>query len=403
MRIFMRYTGLVLLLAMSSTLLAVNAKRPWTFFVYIAADNNLNPEADLNIAQMVKESSSSNVYIVVHLNIKRVGENKKTQKLLIQNGKITQIGATTAEDSGSSKTLLNALQWAITEYPSDHLLVDIWNHGSGPLNRTIQQHRGVCYDDSTGNYMTDLEYKKALDVIVNQYRGGKKIDIICFDACLMANLEVAFTVKNYAHYLVSSQQTVPGPGYNYTDVLSIFDIKNPDAATLARWITTSYDHYYKSSGLSYTMSCIDLSKLNAIALTTNSIAQTLTGILKTDRSGAVARTITASALPSVCPHFDEPTYIDLYIFYSNLYTRTKQMGLNSTQANKVKSVIRSGMTAIAQAIMLNVYSSDFVKTRGLSIYFVDLQEGIEGSYNKLYWSKINPSWLDFLYEYAYVA
>jgi hypothetical protein len=388
---------------MSSTIEAVNAKRPWTFFVYIAADNNLNPEADLNIAQMVRESSSSNVYIVVHLNIKRMGENKKTQKLLIKNGTISQIGATTAEDSGSGKTLLNALEWAITEYPSDHLLVDIWNHGSGPLNRSMYHHRGVCYDDSTGNFMTDLDYKKAFDVIVNQYRGGKKIDIIAFDACLMANLEVAFTLQNYANYIVSSQQTVPGPGYNYTDVLSIFDLKNPDAATLARWLVTSYNRYYKSSGESYTLSCIDASKLNAVVATTNTIAQTLTALLKTDRSGALARTITASTLPSVCPHFDEPTYIDLYTFYSNLYTRINQMGLNTTQASKLKTMIRSGMTAIAQAIMLTMHSPDFTKAKGVSIYFVDLEEGIQGSYDNLHWSKVNPAWLNFLYEYASVA
>ena len=71
-----------------------NPKRPWTFLVYMAADNNLNPEADANIAQMVKASAASNVYILVYLNIKRDKEAKKTQRLIIQNGKIQQEGAT---------------------------------------------------------------------------------------------------------------------------------------------------------------------------------------------------------------------------------------------------------------------------------------------------------------------
>ena len=74
---------------------------------------------------------------MVYLNIKRTGETKKTQRLVIQNGKITQEGATTVEDSGDENTLIKALVWAVTEYPSDHLVVDLWNHGSGPLNRNM--------------------------------------------------------------------------------------------------------------------------------------------------------------------------------------------------------------------------------------------------------------------------
>lgn len=396
--------SLALLLFTAGTALATNPKRPWTFFVYMAADNSLNTEADANIAQMVKASSTNNVYIVVHLNIKRTGENKKTQKLVIQDGKISQIGATTAEDSGSDVTFLNAMKWAVTDYPSDHLLVDMWNHGSGSLNRSVLAHRGVCYDDSTGHYMTDLMYKRAFDVIVNQYRGGNKIDIIAFDACLMADIEVAFTLQNYANYLVASQQTVPGPGYDYNAVLSIFANGSPDPVTFAHWLVTAYDHLYKPSGQSYTLSAINLSKLTPAVAATNTIAQQLTNNLAADSSGNLARIIGSAAAPSACPHFDEPTYLDLYSFYANLYVAVSKMGLNSANTSKLKTALRSGLTAIAHTIIANAHSdSDFPKTRGMSIYFADINAGVEPSYQSLYWTTANPAWINFLSEYVSIA
>jgi cysteine peptidase C11 family protein len=401
MRIYNRFMSILLVLLISTSLYANNPKRPWTFFVYIAADNNLNPEADANIAQMVKSSSSENVYIVVHLNIKRAHESKKTQKLLIQNGKIKQIGQTTVEDSGSDTTFLNAMKWAVTDYPSDHLLVDVWNHGSGPLNRDMLAHRGVCYDDSTGNYMTDLKYKTAFDVLVNQYRNGQKIDIIAFDACLMADIEVAYTLQNYATYLVASQQTVPGPGYNYTDVLSIFTRNNPDPKTFAKWIIGAYDRQYKPSQESYTLSAMDLTKLTPIVTATNTIAQQLTSALNTDNSGTLQSIISNAADPSNCPHFDEPTYLDLYSFYANLYMATGQMGLNSSDTNQLKTALNNGLTSIAQCVVAKVYStSDFSKTHGISAYFADVYSGIEPSYQSLYWTTDNPAWLNFLTEYV---
>lgn len=382
---------------------AKNAKRPWTFFVYIAADNNLNPEADENIEQMVKASSSANVYIIVYLNIKRNGQSKRTQKLVIQNGQMHQEGPTTVEDSGDENTLIKALNWAVSEYPSDHLLVDLWNHGSGSLNRRMQQEKGVCYDDSTGNYLTDLKYKRAFDIIVNQHMAGKKIDIIAFDACLMADMEVAYTLMPYAHYLVSSQETVPGPGFNYTAILSLFDHMNPDAETLAQWMVKAYDNYYKNSNQAYTLSAVNLDGLAPAITSLNAVADMLTKFLAADQNGTIANVITMCTDPSVCPHFDEATYLDLYNIYANLYINAPSMKLPLATTNQFKKIVRTAMSNLAYAVIANVHSNNYSKVRGLSMYVCDLNVGIEPSYNNLYWTSKNPSWLNFLQAYVNAA
>ncbi len=383
---------------------AANPKRPWTFLVYMAADNNLNPEADYNIAQMVKASTVNNVYILVYLNIKRSGQDKMTQRLIIQNGKILQEGETTVEDSGDPQTLIKALVWAITEYPSAHLFVDLWNHGSGSLNRSVLAHRGVCYDDTTGHYLTDLAYKSAFDVAVNQYLNGQKIDIIAFDACLMSDIEVAFTLAPYANYMVASQQTVPGPGYDYSLVLAPFAKGTPDAQSLARSIVAAYNTSYKNSEESYTLAATDLGKLSAIVGATNNIAQLLDTYLASDVNGSLQQVIAQSADPSVCAHFDEPTYLDLYTFYANLYTRINSAGLSSANLAALRTALKAGLSSISQAVFANVHSnSDFAKVRGQSIYFADINAGVEPSYGELYWTQQNPQWAQLLNDYVYLA
>lgn len=394
----MRSLG-ILFLFLTLSCQGLNQKRPWTFFVYIAADNNLWPEADKNIEQMVKASYNTNVHIVVYLNIKRDGQDKQTKQLYINNGKISQIGQTTVEDSGDAHTLVKALSWAVTEYPSDYLLVDLWNHGSGSLNRSMQAHRGICYDDTTGHYMTDQDYKFALDIIVNTYRNGKKIDIFTFDACLMADIEVAYTLAPYANYLVSAQQTVPGPGFNYTLVLNALNGPKVSAATFSKAIVSAFDAYYKKSGLSYSLSAVNLSKSVTTAQAVNTLATLLNNLLKKDKNNVLANTLKICAtLPNI-PQFDESTYLDIYTFCSNIFLRATKFGLTTADMQKVRTAARTCMTALTQAVFANVYSSDLANARGLSIYFADSYYGLEPSYNDLYWTTQNPAWRDFLNNY----
>lgn len=180
----------------------------------------------------------------------------------------------------------------------------------------------------------------------------------------------------------------PRPGYDYTDILCVFSNSSPDPLTLSKWLVSSYDNYYKKSGESYTLCAVDLNQLTPAVTETNAIAQLLTTALGTDSSGKLYNAITASADPSACPHFEEPTYLDLYIFYANLSKRTSKTDL--------KSALTNGMAGITQAVIANAHSSEFAKVRGLSIYFADPSDGAEPSYGNLYWTTANPAWANFL-------
>ena len=57
------------------------------------------------------------------------------------------------------------------------------------------------------------------------YRNSKyctlntKLDFIVFDACLMGSIETAYVLKEYAKYMVASEELMLGYGFNYKEIL----------------------------------------------------------------------------------------------------------------------------------------------------------------------------------------
>ena len=48
--------------------------------------------------------------------------------------------------------------------------------------------------------------------------GATQLDIIGFDACLMAQNSVSVTLAPLAHYLLASQELEPGHGWDYNSL-----------------------------------------------------------------------------------------------------------------------------------------------------------------------------------------
>jgi hypothetical protein len=90
----------------------------------------------------------------------------------------------------------------------------IWDHGNA--------YNGVGLDTNYDDLLFLPEINKAFE------NSGLKVDIIGFDACLMASLEVAKTVNKYSDFLIGSEELEPGHGWNYTDIISFIG-KTPSA------------------------------------------------------------------------------------------------------------------------------------------------------------------------------
>ena len=366
--------------------------------------------------QMQRVGSNENLNILVYLNTRFPRQPKVTRKLLVERGSVTQFGPDEARDSGSSETLIEALRWAHTQFPSDQFALILWDHGSGSLNRLmggcacgsckVQHHlgdhtddqRAVCYDFSTGNFLTDADLRHALEFTRKQLRGGKKIDIVAFDACLMADIEIAYTLEPSTDYMVASQEVVPGSGFGYDKALSRVSRQRMSSRELAKEFVYAYEREYKGRFDSYTMAAVDLSLCTALSQQISGLGHALNSLLHGQQGKPVHDAIAWATHPRHCTSFHSSDYVDLVQFCNNLYQKLYYIPIQGgTEKNSALYYINQIINQTKQYTLANVSGSVYPGVSGTSIYFA--HRAIDSTYPGLIWSK-ELWWYHFLKSYV---
>ena len=109
-----------------------------------------------------------------------------------------------------------------------------WDHGGGSA-------AGVCFDETADN--DSLTLHEINDALYEFYQINPDfpLDIVGFDACLMATYENAAHLRHYANYMVASEELEPGIGWYYTGWLSkLCDDPDMDSQSLAVAIADAY-------------------------------------------------------------------------------------------------------------------------------------------------------------------
>ncbi len=402
-----------------------NPEKDWTLLIYMAADNDLQRYAIRNIKQMATIGSTANINVVIHLDI-RLNNKKNRFYFYIEKDNITEFTQPQKWpiiDSGNPDALIAFVKWAVEKFPARHYMLDCWDHATGiidpmgsrivrasnlfrfnpetnklELDRSVdyldyastakgqKTSRGACWDDTTGHYLTNQKIVYALESIKNDptIMQGRKFSILGFDACLMSMIEIGALVKDYAEILVSSQEVELGTGWNYQSILTPFTQTSMTPEEFATHIVNIYEKTYGPHTNDYTLSAINLNRINDIEENLNTVSQLLIECLQNQRDNSVKRAIVTSRNRRLCTHFDTPQYIDLHHFYRNLqlniptmYLTRNQIGarLRQTLADK----LAEGKTLIENIVIANVTGKNLSQARGLSIYFPE--QRIHPSYN----------------------
>lgn len=429
--------AILILVALMQPIQAKQAKKPWTILVFAAADNNLRDFAPRNQKQMSVVGSNDTVNMLMHMDIRLSGNKKMSRRYYIDKNNPTpvEMAEKTAMDSGDPATLISACRWAIEEFPAEKYMLVLWNHGTGiidpygrrqfdtnfmfhynaetnnfELDRTIGfidliealDDRGICWDDTTGNYLTNQKLEQALNEIVTNQLKGQKFDIIAFDACLMSMLEVAEITKRYAKIQVSSQEVEPGPGWKYDEALSIFNTPNPDKKDVAINIVNAFAKAYKPNGnhpgfIDYTQSALDLTAIEDLEKNVNELADILIRALESEKAVVYKNIIGASRAKKNLTHFNEPTYVDLHHLYTNLLKNLREQFKSFDLLNmQLLRCLETGLVLIKKAVIHSVSGSNLPHARGISIFFPEKR--IHPSYKKANFAKNN--WINFLSKYV---
>lgn len=108
---------------------------------------------------------------------------------------------------GSGDSLKDFVSFCEQNYPDRKKSLILWNHGGTAL-------KGVCFDENFNN--DSLTLSEIAEVL----SGTAKFEFLGFDACLMGSVEVLAQLKDFADYIVFSQEIEPGEGWDYKTLCS---------------------------------------------------------------------------------------------------------------------------------------------------------------------------------------
>lgn len=184
----------------------------WTYAIFGNADNNLEMYWDsksLPWLKLVPASASVNIVVLLDR------ESTSTVEVLKIDGGVVTVVETYGEmDMGDPGAVTWWINRATTLFPSTYFAFSFWDHGYG--------WKYISDDFTSGSSISMPELQSAIS------GAGKRIDVLAFDACNMANAEVVYQVAktNLVSYMVASEETVPGDGFPYDKMLTRL-VNNP--------------------------------------------------------------------------------------------------------------------------------------------------------------------------------
>ena len=271
--IFILSIVLILVLALIAT---ASAEKKWTIMVYCCADNNLDEAGVNDLNELELSGSDENLNIIFLLD--RWG-NFDTHLYYVEhdpdglpggndNNTISTIIDDSApwlaveEDMGNPATLQDFVIWSMQNYPAEHYLLSIWDHGSGIFkDGGLFPTKGECWDDNGGDpndYIDLAELKSVMSAAKNSI--GRKLDIVGHDVCVAGQYETHYQMRDYADISIASADNEPMEGWDYHN--PFVNLKNDPLMTpteLANQIVYYYWLWYgPDPHCCNTMAAVDL-------------------------------------------------------------------------------------------------------------------------------------------------
>lgn len=366
----------------------------WTIIYYAAADDEaLEVFMWFDVNEMELVGSSPQVNIVVQMDRYQGGFDydgnwTDTRRFLVtQDGDLEAIASPVLEnlgeaDMGDPQTLADFTTWAIQNYPAQKYALVLSDHGGG--------WTGGYLDAYSGSDMSLPEIASALEAI-RQNTGVDKFELLVFDACLMAQIEIFGSLYPYANYIVASEEIIPGMGLSYAAWLGQM-AANPamDGAEASRALVSTYivddvmlQGSQNANQIAYlestaTLSAIDSARIPDVIGAMNNFITLMAGMDQT--MVAEARSYTRHYYPVFGGEFTP--YIDLGNFAAVLSSLSGSA--------EVEQAALQLQNSISEAVIAEKHGAGMSGSNGIAFHFPES--------DIYYWTElsgdISPTYVD---------
>lgn len=222
--------------------------------------------ATADLSELMEVAMPENVNVVIETGGASVWQNEvvdaeKLQRWIYNSDGLQLVDEQPSASMGDAQTLTDFLSFAKENYPAEKTAVVFWNHGGGSV-------AGASFDELYGNDSLTLdEMYQAFSSVWEPSEDSQPLELIGFDTCLMATVDVAYTFCDLAHYLVASEETEPANGWYYSHwVKALADEPSMDGEALGRVICDTYYEGCEAVGTqdNTTLSLTDLSNIHPL-------------------------------------------------------------------------------------------------------------------------------------------
>jgi len=372
----------VLLMAPMGSVVSAAPATPanWTVMVYISGDNNLEDYVVLDIEQELAPTGSSADVQVVALADR--GPGYDTSYGDWQTTKLFHVtpGTTAAPENavadwgernfGDPQTLIDFVTWTKANYPADHYALYFWGHG-------WNWHPGYVMQDDTDNDTLDMEEMKAALPSLGF------IDMVAYDGCNMASIEVQLLWHGYATAVAHSQEWVGMEGVQYDLVLAQL-AANPNMTADDVAIATSQS---ASSDKTWSAVAVD-GRFDALLTAVDRWSVALNNGLganrkKYDRAFGATRAFWQAPMDK------------------DLYDMAYEINRNVADAN-VKAKSQAVMAAVDAVVLHERHVNAYADVHGITIYHISkaAQKDSNYTYYRTLDFALQTGWDEFLDAYA---
>jgi hypothetical protein len=403
-------SGLVAMYAIPVVASTENSE--WTVLIYLDGDNNLDPDSVNDVVEMMAVGSTDKVNVIVLWD--RYSEPAYLYKIL-PGGKELLDGMTVngAPVNGQE---INMGDWHVLEafvdygkanYPGDHFMLDLWDHGNA--------FGYACWDDHDGDSLP-APAAISLREVGQALQGSGAMDILTYDGCTIGMAEIAYELTFITaemdvqiEYLVASEEYIPNNGYAYDNLLQrMNDMEDTSAAAVAKMLVDEYAATYSPKGdakgtSTVNLSRIDLSKIGPIAAALKTLTDELRVGLAQDFKyyhGLISDARGEANLGWSLNGWDRR--VDLGTFLETLSTISKD--------RDVKTLATQAFGIIKDAVYVgNTPAMDSQSAYGLGVWFPSSYRSIGNAnvggfwvidmYASAFEFADDAGWLSFLYDY----
>ncbi|WP_173075463.1 clostripain-related cysteine peptidase [Tenuifilum thalassicum] len=388
------------------TVNAIAGMAQWTWMIYMLEDNTgLDGVKDINELEVAGSVEGLVNYVVLWdaQNDENDGvwyikkDSKGFNRTLVSDKIPTDFGVDF--NMSYASTLTKFLNWVKDNYPAKHFGLTMWDHGDGIFKSGSAL---PSIDKGFVGTMKLWQMSDALEGFVQDI--GHKIDVIGFDVCLLGQIETAYQFKDLAKYVIASEKTEPGDGWDYANSFqALTDDPYLKSDSIAKIICSTYASSYRPNGSAY-----EASSTQAV-VSVDSLVQVLVPKLD-DFANVLIQNVTnykseiksikdnTYAAPGSTAPLDNPEHRDLGHF-------AKLVVASSSLPDDLKDAAKKMLSAYEKTVILHEYSNEEnANSTGMKIWFPE--EVLNSGSATLFYTKPKDyikfgetKWLDFLKAY----